>query len=327
MEFHLELEPRPLPSRIAHDHRIFLAGSCFTEHISAGLASYKFEILENPNGILFNPFSIARSLISYIENRRYTPGDLFYHNELWSSWDHHSRFSGIEPESVLHQINASQDRAHTFLKEADWVMLTFGSAFVYQIGAGQVVANCHKMPPQTFSRRLAGVEEIVSALDNLIHRLFLFNPKIRIIFTISPVRHLRDGFIENNRSKAVLITAVHQLIDKFEKLFYFPAYELLIDDLRDYRFYAEDMVHPNYLATDYVWKKFAAACLEPSLIPFMKEMDIINRAMNHRAFNPDSNAHQKFLLQQIEKLNVLQSQYPWLDFANELKFFKQSLDS
>ena len=204
-------------------------------------------------------------------------------------------------------------------------MITLGSAFYYEMSGGSLVANCHKMPANMFTKKMGTVEEVISVMDNMIHRLLFFNPNIKLILTVSPVRHLREGLVENNYSKATLIYAVHHLVRKFENLDYFPAYELVIDDLRDYRFYAEDMVHPNYLATAYVWEKFSESCLDPNLGSFMKEVDLIHNAMNHRAFNPESEAHLRFLNASLERVNQLQQLYPSLDFSWESNFFRQSL--
>ena len=184
-----------------------------------------------------------------------------------------------------------------------------------------VVANCHKVPTDKFTKRLLSIKEVGSNLENLIKRLQQFNPAIKIIFTISPVRHLQDGFVENNRSKATLINAVHQVIDKYDELFYFPAYELIIDDLRDYRFFAEDMVHPNYAATNYVWEKFIATCIDEPSQQLMKEIYTINAARHHKAFNPTSEAHKKFLKTNLEKVEKLQAEHPYINFEKELLFF------
>jgi len=333
MDFRISFDIKALSERIQHRQKILLTGSCFTEHIAKYLTDNKFTVLGNPNGILFNPVSITHSLLSYIQPKQYTQKDIFYFNESWHSWDHHSRFSAIEATDSLSSINASQTAAHHFLKAADWLIITLGSAFVYEwveessplFSVGQrstnVVANCHKVPQDKFRKKLLTPEEVLAQLDELIYRLSIFNPQLKIIFTISPVRHLRDGLIENNKSKAVLIQSVHTITDKFDKLFYFPAYELLIDDLRDYRFYAEDMVHPNYMATDYVWEKFTAACIDPSAYSIMKEMQMINMATRHRPFNPTSTAHRQFLQQNAEKVRRMKEQYPYIDFTNELDYF------
>lgn len=330
--FRLALNIPPFPQQINHRQNIFLLGSCFTEHISRQLTNNKFTVLENPNGILFNPVSIARSIISYIEQKQYDDEDLFYHNELWNSWDHHSRFSHPDKQHALQQINDSQRAACLYLKQADWLIITLGTAFVYEwtehssplYPYTNVVANCHKIPQDRFRKRLMSSEEVFTILDNLRYRLTLFNPNIKIIYTISPVRHTRDGLIENNRSKATLIQAVHHIVEKFENHFYFPAYELVIDDLRDYRFYAEDMVHPNYLATAYVWENFTTACIDPSSHPLMKEMEKVNKAMKHRPFNPSSEAHRQFLNSSLTRVQTLQKQYPFLNFSEEIQYFSGS---
>ncbi len=322
MDFRLEFIPKPFKVKIEHQHFLMLVGSCFTEQIGSKISAHKIRTFENPNGILFNPVSIVHNLISYIENKKYSSGDLFYENELWGSWDHHTKYADVDREVVLEKINTSQQNAHDFLKKADWLLLTLGSAFVYEKD-GKVVANCHKVPTDKFYKRLLSVEETISILDTCIHRLKHFNPTLKIIFTISPVRHLRDGFVENNRSKSVLINAVHHLVDKFDKLFYFPAYELVIDDLRDYRFYAEDMVHPNYAATNYVWEKFVSTCISDPAQQLMKEINLINAAKNHKPFNPQSKAHLKFMDEHYTKTSSLAERYPYLHLEEELLFFKK----
>jgi len=321
MQFHLALEPTPFAHKIDHKDKLFLAGSCFTEQIGAKLSAHKFRTIENPKGILFNPVSISNSILSYIENKVYTAEDIFLNGEVWGSWDHHTRFSNLDKDKCIRDINTSMQAANGFLQEADWLLLTLGSAFVYERSDGTVVANCHKIPADKFRKRLLTPEEIVSTFDTMIHRLKQFNPGIKIIFTISPVRHLRDGFVENNRSKACLIQAVHHLVDKFEGLFYFPAYELVIDDLRDYRFFAEDMAHPNYAATNYVWEKFIGACINELTQLIMKEINVINAAVQHKPFFPTSQAHQKFLAVNLQKLLSLKERFPYIDLSKELAFF------
>jgi GSCFA family len=321
MNFHLEFSPKSFEQKIFHQDKLLLVGSCFTEQIGNKFLHHKFNVLQNTNGILFNPISIAQSLTSYIENNIYTETDLFYENECWHSWQHHSRFSHPDKTHCLKTINQSQQTATDFLKTADWIFITLGSAFVYQLLNGTVVANCHKVQAEKFAKKLLSVQEVLAALDNVIHRIFMQNKNAKIIFTISPVRHLREGFVENNRSKAVLIQAVHQLINKFNNLFYFPAYELVIDDLRDYRFFAEDMVHPNYAATNYVWQKFVTHCVDEQTIELMKVINEINAAINHKPFNPTSEAHQKFKATNVEKIKLLQKKYSYLNFAEEEKYF------
>ncbi len=323
MEFRLALTPREFEYKINHQHTLFLAGSCFTEQIGAKLSNLKFKTIENPHGILFNPISIAHSISTYVQNKVYTSDDLFFENELWGSWDHHTRFSNINKEECLNKINESQSRAHAFLKNADWLMITLGSSFVYELSSDRVVANCHKVPADKFKKRLLSSEAIQNSLKKMLDELRVFNPSIKVIFTISPVRHLRDGFIENNRSKANLINAVHELVNNASSIFYFPSYELIMDDLRDYRFFAEDMVHPNYAATNYVWDKFIDSSVDESSIKIMKEIASINIARNHKPFNPTSKQHQQFLDTYRKKVLQLTEAFPYLDMSEELAYFSK----
>jgi hypothetical protein len=329
MKFHYEFDIKKIPWNIDHNHKLLLVGSCFTENIGAKLQKHKFKILENPNGILFNPVSVAEAITDYIINNKVNASDLFTLNEGWHSWKHHSRFSGTTIENALQKINESTSNAHGFLQSADFILITLGSSWIYTLTEkatnavpGRVAANNHKAPAEWFEKRLMNNEEVLQALDNMIHRLFHFNPAIKIIFTISPVRHLREGVIENNRSKAVLIQAVHHLVNKFEGLYYFPAYELVIDDLRDYRFYAEDLVHPNYFATEYVWEKFCLACMNEPTRKLMDEIKTIQLAFRHKAFNPSSEQHKKFLHASLEKTKTLKQQFPFLDFEKEMNYFQ-----
>ena len=321
MDFHLEFTPRPFSVAIQHQQRLMLIGSCFTENIGGKLKQYKFDVLENPHGILFNPVSLAQSVHAYVVNKQYSEAELFYQNESWNSWDHHSRFSHPDKEVCLQGINNSQQRAHDFLLMADWLFITVGSAFVYELESKTVVANCHKVPTDKFNKRLLSIYEVSTAFNDMLAALQQVNPNLKIIFTISPVRHLRDGFVENNRSKSTLIQAVHALTDTRDNLFYFPAYELVIDDLRDYRFYAEDMVHPNYAATNYVWEKFISTCIDEGSQKLMKEINVINAARNHKPFNASSEQHKKFLQTNLERINQLNRQYAYINFEEEKIYF------
>jgi hypothetical protein len=332
MKFHYEFDIKKLATAISHQHKLMLIGSCFTENIGEKLKKMKFQVLENPAGILFNPVSVTQTLTNCLENKTVKESDIFQYNEAWHSWDHHSRFSNFQSQNCLTKINQSTTQAHAYLKEADYLIVTLGSAWVYELTnkalgnqVGSIAANNHKAPADWFTKRLLTVDQTIVVLDNLIHRLYRFNPKLQIIFTISPVRHLREGVIENNRSKAVLIQSVHHLVDKFNKLYYFPAYELVIDDLRDYRFYAEDLVHPNYQATQYVWEKLILACMSEQTQELMKEIADINLAYQHKPFNHQSQQHKQFLQSYLLKTRSLINQYPLLDFSKEASYFESSL--
>jgi hypothetical protein len=301
---------------------MLLTGSCFTEHIGGALADWKFDTLLNPNGILFDAASVASSLVSYIEPKVYGEGDLVYMNEVWQSWQHHGVFSDIDQAACLEGINASQRRAHEFLREADWLIVTLGSAFSYRlVEGGMPVANCHRAPGKVFEKHLMTIQEIVSAMDSALHQLFFFNQKLRVIFTVSPVRHIRDGVIENNRSKARLIESVHHLVNKFDRLYYFPAYELVIDVLRDYRFFDIDMVHPNYAATQFVLEKFTQWGLDEGSRGLLEKVKELVTARRHRPVHPATGAHARFLREQYAKAVELAHRHPFLDLRDELEYF------
>ena len=330
MQFRSEFTPKSFQTKIKISDSLLLVGSCFTEQIGKKLAAHKFKTIENPNGILFNPVSIAKAIKSYTNQKLFNENDLFFYNELWASREHHTRFSNPQKLQVLKNINEEHKAATDFIKTADWILITLGSAFIYEWKDTDpknryesVAANCHKIPTDKFNRRLLNPLEIVTVLREMQDCVWAVNSKVKFIFTISPVRHLREGFIENNRSKAALIQAVHELVNEINN-FYFPAYELIIDDLRDYRFFAEDLVHPNYAATNYVWEKFVAAVIDESSQKIMKEINEINAAVNHKPFNPSSASHKKFLQTNFEKVVVLSQKYPYLNFSNELNFFNVS---
>ncbi|HZK64661.1 MAG TPA: GSCFA domain-containing protein [Puia sp.] len=322
--FLLPIEIAGPPEKIRYPQKILLTGSCFTEHIGNHLKDVKFDMLQNPNGILFDPISVAHSLVSYVDRKQYEPKDLFLLNELWQSWLHHGQFSDTSRQLTLDKINESQRTAHEFLKKADWLIVTLGSAFSYILKEKQFpVANCHRAPAGWFTKKLLPVDEILSAFDETIYRLLQFNPGLNIVFTVSPVRHIRDGVVENNRSKARLIEVVHHLANKFERIYYFPAYELVIDVLRDYRFYDKDLVHPNYQATSFVLGHFMQNYVDAASLALGEEIKKIQIAYRHKAFHPDTEAHRRFLKEQFLKASELADKFPFLDFTQELAHFTQ----
>ncbi|HET9824470.1 MAG TPA: GSCFA domain-containing protein [Chitinophagaceae bacterium] len=337
MDFMVNIDLKKLPRQINYTDKILLIGSCFTEHIGESLRELKFSILQNPNGILFDPNSVAESLVSYTQNKRYGNEDFFQLNDIWHSWQHHSRYSNTNLEDAVRSVNASQKSAHDFLKNAGWIIITLGSAFSYQLTENAIktagfskeaylgslgVANCHRAPAKWFNKHLMTIDEIVTTLDNALRELFQFNSTLEVIFTVSPVRHIRDGVVNNNRSKARLIESVHQLVQKFERAYYFPAYELVIDVLRDYRFYDVDLVHPNYMATEFVLEKFAECCIDESSRILMEEVKKIVIARKHKAFQPSTTAHKQFLQSYVEKTRQLKAKHPFLDLAEEINYFQ-----
>lgn len=330
MEFLLPFDLKEQSRQISYGEKIMLMGSCFTEHIGNSLAAIKFDVLQNPNGILFGPDAVCKSLSSYKTEKIYKEEDLFLLNEVWYSWDHHSRFSHTSREAALEMINDSQQQAHEFLQSANWLVITLGSAFSYVLtpeadrAAAAVdsgVANCHRAPASWFRKEMLETKAIITMLHHCISEIRQLNPQLQIIFTISPVRHIRDGVVENNRSKARLIEAVHQIVSSVENCYYFPAYELVIDVLRDYRFYDIDLVHPNYAATAYVLDKFTAACITAESRVLMKEIRQIINARKHRPLQPGTYAHRQFLIQSLEKVTQLQQQYPFLNWKEEISYF------
>lgn len=330
-KFKLTLAAKPTDNKIFYPNKIMLVGSCFTENIGAKFQYHLFDTNENAHGILFNPVSVQNAIEDYIDNKQYTAEDLFLLNEVWNSWHHHSRFSGISQQEALEKINSSINDAHAFLKKANQLIITLGSAWLYTLNEnvpsqkGLVVANNHKAPAQWFDKKLMNVSDLTANLKSLVSRLKSFNPHLNIIFTISPVRHLREGLVENNRSKAVLIQAVHEIVGIETNVDYFPAYEYVIDDLRDYRFYAEDLVHPNYAATHYVWEKFVETYMSNETQIVMKQIAELQLAKQHKPFFSGSNEHQKFLQSCIEKSAALLNQYPFLSLQSHIQFFKEQI--
>jgi hypothetical protein len=323
MELTLKLDIPRLEQPITYHSRILMTGSCFTENMYERLQQAKFNTLSNPNGILFNPLSVAFSLSDYLDDRTYKKEELFYLNELWNSWDHHTRFSHIDADKTLEGINRSQQEASEFIKKATHIVITLGSAFQYYLKENNYpVANNHRAPAQLFEKMLVETEVITDHLSGTLQKLFKVNPGVQVIFTISPVRHIRDGVVDNNRSKARLIDAVHSLCDTFGNCYYFPAYELVIDILRDYRFYDIDFVHPNYLATSFIWEQFVTACMDNTTQELMKEIQEITTARSHRPRFAETEAHKTFKAKYADKVMQLQKQYPYLELGGELAYFK-----
>lgn len=326
MQLQLDINIPPYSSPIKYGDRILLIGSCFAENITQKLEQNKFDVLCNPHGIVYSPISLADSLSSYIANKAYIQDDLFFMNELWSSWEHHSRFSHTLQESALEAMNRSQEQAHEFLSSADHLIITLGTAYQhYRKDTGMPVANNHKAPSNEFEKVLLPVEEIVSSLSEAIDAITAVNPKLQVIFTVSPVRHIREGLVNNNRSKSHLISAVHTLVAEYDNAYYFPAYELVVDVLRDYRFFDEDMVHPNTLAINYVWEQFVQTCIDKNSTDIMKEVATILTAMNHRPRFPETDGHQKFLKHYRALTSELMQKHPMLHLEEELSYFDQEL--
>lgn len=301
-------------NQIDYHSKVALLGSCFSENIGEKFHYYKFQSLQNPFGISFQPLAIEKLITNAINQKKYTEADVFYHNEQWHCFDAHSRLSHSSKDELLSQLNENIVLTHKFLTEATHIIITLGTSWVYKyIETDQIVANCHKVPQKKFIKELLTAEEISESLDATVSMVKSMNPNATFIFAVSPVRHIKDGFIENTQSKSHLITGIHQLLSlqsNSKMLSYFPSYEILMDELRDYRFYEQDMLHPNLLAINYIWKKFVKVWINQNCEGIMNQVDTIQKGLKHRPFNAASESHQKFVKQlekrikNIEALNV-----------------------
>ena len=292
-----------------------MLGSCFAEHIGDKLEFYKFQNTLNPHGILFHPKAIEKLVHHSIHKKDYTTKDVFYHNEQWHCFDAHSKLSHTSKDVLLSQLNHSLKNTQIQVKNASHIIITLGTAWVYNfIETEKTVANCHKVPQKQFDKTLLSIDEITESLTNIAALIKQLNKKAIVLITVSPVRHLKDGFIENQRSKAHLITAVHQAIDKTEQLHYFPAYEIMMDELRDYRFYAEDMIHPNATAINYIWDRFSETWISEKAQNLMHDIEAIQKGLQHRPFNANSEAHQLFLKKLRKQMTELAKQHSHIKF-------------
>ncbi|MFT6148237.1 MAG: hypothetical protein ACJAUH_000918 [Saprospiraceae bacterium] len=311
---------------ITHADKLLSIGSCFSENIGDQLLNNKFPIIVNPYGILFNPISIIQSLQQIINNKQFSESDIFYHNQHWQSFYHHGRFSNINKTTCLNNINNAITTSNQQVQNLDYLILTLGTANVFvHKESNQIVANCHKVPNSEFERKRLNVDEITTAFEPIFNQLKTINPKLKIIFTVSPVRHIRDGLVENQRSKATLLLAIDTLVAQYDFASYFPAYELVLDDLRDYRFFNADMIHPSKLAIDYVWNYFSEIYFSNKTKQIIHQIDKIIQAKNHRPFDEDSKMHQNFIQNQIDKIYQLKKQYSFLDFKMDLEWFDKRL--
>jgi hypothetical protein len=305
---------------LSHRHRIMSMGSCFADNIGTRLKSAGFSLDANPFGVLYNPLSIAEALRQLIDGKRYTADDLICVKGLWHSNMHHGSFSSTSREEVLQAINARLKHASALVDGGlDRLIVTFGSAFVYtDRESGAVVSNCHKRPERYFVRRRVSVDEIVSTYLPLIDSLTLRNPQLKLLFTVSPIRHIRDGLTANQLSKSTLLLAVGELCDsRPESCFYFPSYEIVMDELRDYRFYADDLVHPSSVAVDYIWERFTQALFTDETRRIVAECESLCRSLHHRPLHPDSEEYKLFLGQIVLKIKRLREKYPYLELDYE----------
>jgi lysophospholipase L1-like esterase len=314
MKLQTEIPLTKAINQIDYSRQLLLLGSCFVENIGDKLSYFKFQSVQNPFGILFNIKAIESLVARAIDNKKYTENDIFYLNERWQCYDAHSDLSANTKEELLDNLNNGLAVTFKQLNTATHVIITLGTGWVYRLKKNnQVVANCHKVPQKEFTKELLSVNTIQESLKRIIKLIKSINSNVQFVFTVSPVRHLKDGFIENQQSKAHLLTAIHHVV-KQDSISYFPSYEIMMDELRDYRFYADDMVHPNSIAVNYIWEKFKKVWINPLVLDAINEVVIIQKGLSHRSFNSESEQHQKFLKKLADKITRIQEVYPFMKF-------------
>ena len=309
--------------KIHYASKCMFLGSCFSEHIGNRLSERKFLVDLNPFGILYNPGSIYKGLMRLIEGMEYTPSELTFHDDLWVSLDHHGRFSHADRDACLKNINSRLRESAGFLREAQAIFLTFGTSWFYEWkDTGARVANCHKIPADRFYRKLLRPQEIVQMYSGLVETLTALNPELYFVFTVSPIRHWKDGATANQHSKSILHCAIHELKEAHPEIMYFPAYELMMDDLRDYRFYAEDMLHLNSQSVGYIWEKFQATFMDTNALEPMGAVEKVLLAAAHRPEGKRKDAVRRFVSQQLQAIKRLKKRFPQMDFTREESHFR-----
>lgn len=316
MQFRTQIPISKSKAPIDYNSRILSVGSCFVENMTAKFDYFKFQNITNPFGIIFNPVSIENLFQRVCEQKLFEEKDIFFHNERWHSFDVHSDLSNSDRGELLETLNKTITETHKKLREATHIIITYGTSWIYRnTESDQIVANCHKVPQNQFTKELLDIEIIKKSIQSTIELIQHLNPDINFIFTISPVRHIKDGFVENQLSKSHLFSALHKTISHPPSaISYFPSYEIMMDELRDYRFYAEDMLHPNQIAIDYIWKLFSESYSSETSFSIMKEVDEIQKSLRHRSFNPESEQHKKFLEKLQQKIKLLNKKLPNIRF-------------
>jgi len=315
MKFRTEIKLPSYPFRVNYQTQIFGLGSCFVDHMKRKFDYFQFQNLINDFGVIFNPASINTLVERIINQNFYTPKDLFYHQNVWKNFELHSSLNTADPEQLINQVNRKLKENLSFIRQSDLIIFTLGTAWVYRHKkSGKIVANCHKVAAKEFDKILLSPTEITEILSNTIRLLKKENKKTKILFSLSPVRHLKDGFIENQRSKAHLLTAVHELVD-YKNVFYFPSYEILMDDLRDYRFYKTDLIHPNEVAVEYIWNQLVGALMDTPTKNLMKKVEKIRKSLDHKPFDKNSPDYKNHLQKINHQILQLQKDYPWMNFT------------
>lgn len=315
MQFRTQIPVSKSSHPIGYNSKVVSLGSCFAVNISEKFQYFKFQTTTNPFGIIFNPVSIEKMIRRVAGKRFFTGDDVFFHNDRWHCFEVHSELSSLDKESFIVKLNQLIEQIHVQISEADHIIITYGTSWVYREKAhSQVVANCHKVPQKQFDKELLSVSVNQEAIRNTAEAIRQLNPNANLTFTVSPVRHIKDGFVENQISKAHLISGLHAAISGLSSADYFPSYEIMMDELRDYRFYAEDMLHPSQTAVDYIWKLFAEAYITAESFPTMTAIDNIQRSLKHRPFNADGAEHAKFLSQLQDKMKKIEAEFSHIRF-------------
>lgn len=293
-------------------------GSCFAVNIAQKLSYYKFQILSNPFGILFHPLAIEKIIKKCTDNELFTDNDFFLHNDLWHCFDFHSAFSQPSIQELKQRANELHQNTRNTLQKSDFLIITLGTAWVYHHFEKGIVANCHKLPAKYFEKRLLSVAEIEKSLQRISRQISKINNNLKIILTVSPVRHIKDGFVENQLSKSHLISGIHSFISNNPAVEYFPAYEIMMDELRDYRFYDEDMLHPSAVAISYIWERFVTTYVDTECLTDMKLIENIQKGLNHKAFNPESEQFKIFQKDLQQKINTIKAKFQ--NYGNPINF-------
>lgn len=315
MEFTTRIPIATSGHPIDYSSRIWGIGSCFVENMGGKFDYFKFRNSLNPFGIVFNPVSIEKLVVKMVNGVKFSESDLFFHNERWHCYDVHSDWSSPDPSAMPEQLNRKMEESQRLLADASHIIITYGTSWVYRLKtSGEVVANCHKVPQNQFEKELLSVEGIADSIQNTMDAIRKINPGCHLIFTISPVRHLKDGFVENQISKSHLISGLHTSIIHHPGTSYFPAYEIMMDELRDYRFYANDMLHPSQMAIDYIWERFSLSHVDESAYRFMEEVGSVQKSLQHKPFHPGSESHRKFRDSLKQKTDALQERFPFMRF-------------
>ncbi len=325
MQFRTTFQIQSSDFKLNHQHKILTIGSCFSDEIGKRLTDLKFDGLINPFGVIFNSHSIQNLIERSIQKKYFTTADVHQNGEEFFCFDVHSSFNALTKEAVLEELNLTLDQVHDYILSCDVLMITLGTSWIYEWKtSNQVVANCHKVDAKQFEKRLLTTEENLKSLELIVSDLKNINPTIRIITTVSPVRHTKDGMVENNVSKARLLDALYQLSLQDNHVEYFPSYELVLDDLRDYRFFKEDLIHPSKQAVDYIWERFSETYFEQSTQTIIQKINKVISAINHRPFNEESDNHQQFLVKTIALMNELEKGNQ-LDFSAEKELLKSKI--